>query len=243
MENKEQENVEIVKKGEFDSTPFNIISKSEILTKKDIDKLIPLTQELKETFLKAQVFRTRTEMEISILNDIKHPTPSSKYWQATREQDVMFNELVMLSYNYRKALIKMKLKKEKMDKEEHPLKKELIQVDIEKAMFMLKNQEKIAKERIRELQAWSEIKTREAGRMSESELADVDNHQLISYTQRWIKQSMEMGAGGSPSERQNLFGQLRSGILGCIEKGVISDVLKEFSKEVQDQIKGEYNIQ
>ena len=59
---------EIVK-GELTQTPFNIIQESDILTKEDINKLTPLTQELKETFIKSQVFRTRTEMEVSVLNN------------------------------------------------------------------------------------------------------------------------------------------------------------------------------
>jgi len=46
-------------KGEFDEKPFDLIIESEILTKKEIDRLIPLKNELKETFIKSQVFRTR----------------------------------------------------------------------------------------------------------------------------------------------------------------------------------------
>ena len=61
---------------EYNKTPFNIIQNSDILTQEDLDKLIPLTQELKENFNKSQVFRMRTEMEVSVLNDIKFLTPN-----------------------------------------------------------------------------------------------------------------------------------------------------------------------
>jgi len=229
-------------KGKYDETPFNIIQHSDILTKEDFTDLQVLTSELKETFIKSQVFRTRTEMEVSILNSIKHPTPSSKYWQSVREQNVMFHELVMLSYEYRKNIIKIKKIKKLIEKETDDLEKELLQIEMEKKMFILKNQEKIAKDRIRELKAWSEIKEREAQSMSEEELIEVDNHQLISFTKRWIKQSIIMGVNGSPSERQNLIGQLRSGILSCIDKGILDRVLEDFSIEVKVKIKEEYNI-
>ena len=43
-----------IRKGEYNEMPFNIIQSSDILTKDDIDKLIPLTQELKETFINVQ---------------------------------------------------------------------------------------------------------------------------------------------------------------------------------------------
>ena len=78
--------------------------------------------------------------------------------------------------------------------------------------------------------------------MSKEDLGNVDNHQLASYTQRWIKQSIEMGGGGSPAERQNLHGQLRSGILKCIEMGILDNVLKDFSKDISNKIREEYGL-
>ena len=240
-----------IRKGEYNEMPFNIIQSSDILTKDDIDKLIPLTQELKETFINVQGFRTRTEMEVSVLNNIKFPTPTLKYWQAVKEQNVMFQELVMLSYEYRKNLVEIKqleIKRNKIGERnddislEEELKKELLQIEIEKKIFTSKNQEKIAKERIRELKAWSEIKEREAKQMSKEDLSDVDNGQLIGYTKRWLKQSIEMGGNGSPAERQNLIGQMESGILACIDQGIINKVLEGFPKEIRDKVIEDYGI-
>ena len=37
---------------------------------------------------------------------------------------------------------------------------------------------------------WSEIKAREAMKMTKEELDDVDNHQLLSYTTRFINQAL-----------------------------------------------------
>jgi len=230
-----------IQKAELTTTPFDIIQQSDILTKEDFDILAPLTNELKETFIKAQVFRTRTEMEVSVLNNIKHPTHSSKYWQSIREQNVMFGELVMLSYEYRKNLIEIKILQRDKVKEVDELEEELKQIEIERKMFISKNQEKTAKDRIRELKAWSEIKEREAEYMSIEELSEVDNHQLISYTKRWINQSIIMGNNGSPAERQNLLGQLNSGITLCIQKGILDKVLEDFSEEVKDKVNKEYN--
>jgi len=231
-----------VAKGELTKTPFTIIQGSDILTKEDFDVLAPLALELQEGFKKSQVFRTRTEMEVSVLNDIKHPTPASKYWQAMKEQNVMFSELVMLSYEYRKKLVEIKKIQRDIPLEKDELEKELKQIELEKEMFLLKNQERTAKDRIRELKAWSEIKEREASLMSKNELADVDNHQLISYVKRWIKQSIHMGGTGSPAERQNLLGQLHSGITLCIKEGIMKNVLDGFPEEIQDTIRAEYQL-
>ena len=82
---------------------------------------------------------------------------------------------------------------------------------------------------------------RESAKMSVEELADVDNHQLISYTQHWIGQSIVMRNNGSPAERQNLLGQLRAGILKCIDLGVLNEVLEKFPAHIQDKVKLDYN--
>ena len=231
-----------IMKGEYDNTPFSIITNSKILTEKDFSDLALLSDELKETFIKVQSFRTRTEMEVSVLNNVKFPTSASKYWQSVREQNTMFHELVMLSYEYRKNIVECKILKQTIIKEKNKLKKELLQIELEKKIFISKNHEKTAKARIAEIKEWSEIKERETLNMSKEELDDVDNHQLISYTIRWIKQSILMGNTGSPAERQNLLGQLNSGILLCIQKKIINRVLDKFDEKVVKQISNEYKL-
>jgi hypothetical protein len=224
------------------TTLLDTINNSALLSKDDLDSLEVLSGELQETFVKTQIHRTRTEMEVSVLNSTKFPTPSLKYWQAMREQNVMFTELVILSYEYRRNQIEIKILERDIPKEENLLEQDLLWLEVERKTFIGKQQERVAKARIREIEDWSSIKEREAQQMDQEELADVDNSQLIGYTKRWINQSIIMGGGGSPSERQNLLGQLRSGILVCIEKGILNKVLKGFDPRIQKQIKEEYRI-
>jgi hypothetical protein len=223
-------------------TLLDNINQSSLLSQKDFDSLEELSEELQETFVKTQIHRTRTEMEVSVLNTIKFPTPSLKYWQAMREQNVMFTELVILSFEYRKNLVEIKILKRDIENKHDDLEGELLQIGLEKKIFVGKQQERVAKARIREIEDWSRIKEREAQQMSQEELADVDNSQLIGYTKRWINQSIMMGSNGSPAERQNLLGQLRSGILACISKRILSNVLEGFDPRIQKQIKEEYRI-
>ena len=226
----------------MNKTILDTINQSAILSKSDLNSLEKLSVELQETFTKTQIHRTRTEMEISVLNSTKFPTPSLKYWQAMREQNVMFTELVMLSFAYRKNNVEIKLLERKIKDEQDELEVELLKIEIEKKMFIRKQQERVAKARIREIKDWSDIKGREAQLMSEEELRDVDNSQLIGYTKRWINQSIMMGGNGSPAERQNLLGQLRSGILACINKGILAKVLEGFNPKIQKQILKEYRV-
>ena len=55
-----------------------------VLKPEDAQKIIELKDELTDTWTKKQIFRTETEMRISVLNDCKHPTAASKYWQSVR---------------------------------------------------------------------------------------------------------------------------------------------------------------
>lgn len=224
------------------TSQFDQLFGSEILTKEDLSVVSDLKHELVDTLKKTQIHRTRTEMEVSVLNDVKHPTPASKYWQALREQGVMFNELVMLSFEYRKKQVEVKILERKFGKEQDDLERELLKIEIEKEKYILSNQERVAKARIREIKDWSEIKERESALMDSDNTENVDHHQLISYTKRWIKQSVLMGGNGSPAERQNLLGQLRSGINTCIRLGLLDTVLNGFDIPIQDQIKSEYGV-
>jgi len=218
------------------------IKQSNILDQKSFNELALLSEELKATFETVQIFRTRTEMEVSVLNNLKHPTPASKYWQSVREQNVMFGELASASYEYRIEVVKAKMLARKHNKEKDQLKRELLKIKFEQKCYLLKNMQRVAKDRLRELKEWSEIKKREAAFMDKGDLDNVDNHQLISYTRRWINQTIEMGNNGSPSERQNLLGQLNSGIKLCIKNGIIMNVLEGYNKNIQEKIMLEYGV-
>jgi len=218
------------------------IQESSLLATKFFGILELLSKELEETFNSVQVHRTRTEMEVSVLNNLKYPTPASKYWQSVREQSVMFEGVAMLSFDYRKEKVNIKILSKKIKVETDELEKELLSIELERKMFILNNMERSAKAKVREIQDWSAIKSREAAKMSKEELANVGNHQLISYTRRWINQTIEMGDSGSPSERQNLLGQLRSGINLCIKTGIIHEVLKVYETDIKEQILLEYGV-
>ncbi len=215
-------------KGQLTALPFDIITQSDIVSAGDLTALGEMAPELKENFLKVQVFRTRTEMEISVLNDLKHPTHADKYWQSVREMNVMFNELVMLSYEYRKNLVEIRQLQVKpiADEFEHELNK----IEIEKKTFIARQQERTAKARIEELKNWSEIKAREAAQMTEKELADVDNHQLVSYARRFINQSLVAGDSGSPAEKQNLRGLLVTSLDRCEKRGLLDGIAAEYGE-------------
>jgi hypothetical protein len=206
---------------EFSIQSLAIIEGSSILTGDEFTKLAALKTELQETFRNVQVFRTRTEMEASILNDLKFPTPDSKYWQSVREQNVMFTELVSLSYEYRKNQVE--IKKLIRDMPEDELDAELQKIEIERRLFIATNQERTAKDRIREIQDWHEIKERLIPDMLCGQ-TDADKHQLLSYTIRWLQQLSGLNANTAIAERNNLVGQADKGLKLCRQHGLMKQL-------------------
>ena len=59
-------------------TALATVRGASVLNAADAANLDRLAPELRQTWETAQVFRTRTEMEMSVLNDLKHPTPDAK---------------------------------------------------------------------------------------------------------------------------------------------------------------------
>ena len=124
---------------------------SSILQEEDFKKFKDLTLELKDTWVKKQIFRTETEMRISVLSDYKHPNNASKYWQCIREQNVHFENLVALSFDYRKNDIEIKKIQKKLETEKDELELELIKVELDEKLYAKASMELVAKDRMREL--------------------------------------------------------------------------------------------
>lgn len=207
-----------------------------LITKKAAEVLNDLAHELEETFESVQVHRTRTEMEVSVLNEIQHPTPASKYWQALREQNAMLQGVTLLSFDYREAMVRADILLQKLTDEKDELKCKLLKIKWERKLYLIKDMKRAAKAKIREIKDWSEIKTREARSMTDAELQDVGNHQLVSYTRRWVNQVVEGGLNGSTAERNNLLGQLKSGIKMCESKGMLVSLLSDYEPDIRKKL-------
>ena len=153
-----------------------------VLKEKDAQSVIALREELTDTWTKKQIFRTETEMRISVLNDGKHPTQASKYWQSVREQNAMFEALMGLSFDLRRQEIKrLKLEKKmlKAQNEGDDLKQMELQVDLDENLYGRANMEQVAQDRVRELNTWSKIKSELKDGTFDSE--NVNTHQAESY--------------------------------------------------------------
>lgn len=214
---------------------LDVIQESDLLKKEEFKKLNQIKESLLKTYNTVQMFRTRTEMEVSILNDMKFPTSDSKYWQQIREQNVMFTELVNLSFEYRKNKIEMQRLLEDIDIETNRYDKELLKIDLESRQFRERDMERVQKDRLREIFEWEDIKNKLFPLLQCGD-ENVNDHQLVSYTKRWINELIQQGDSGSPSERGNLYSQLEQGVQQINRLGLLNELLKDYNQGIKDFI-------
>ena len=190
-----------------------------------------LTEELRDTWTKKQMFRTETEMQFSVLNDAKYPTKAAKYWQCVREQNVFLENLMSLSFDYRRAEVKIKRLQEKLNKEEDPLKRELLQIDIDEKTYGKASMQLVARDRMREIKLWSKFKKKFDDGSFDTK--NVNTHQLNSYHLTMKNKAETLTSGSSQPEVFNVLGQLQS-----IER-IKKDIAIENKKK--DDAKLEFN--
>ena len=183
-------------------------SLNNLLDPNDVKEFKELTNELRDTWTKKQVFRTETEMRMSVLQDAKYPTNASKYWQCVREQNVFLENLMSLSFDARRNEVKLKRLQEKLLKEENPLKKELLQIDIDEKTYSVANMQLVARDRMREIKLWSVLKKEFDDGTFDTK--DVNTHQLDSYHIIMKNKAETLTSGSSQPEVFNVLGQLKT---------------------------------
>ena len=183
-------------------------SLNNLLDAEDVSKFKELTSELRDTWTKKQVFRTETEMRMSVLQDAKYPTKASKYWQCVREQNVFLENLMSLSFDARRNEVKLKKLKQKLETEKDPIKRELCQIDIDEKTYSVANMQLVARDRMREIKLWSTLK--KEFNDGSFNTKDVNRHQLDSYAIIMKNKAETLTSGSSQPEVFNVLGQLQT---------------------------------
>ena len=207
----------------------------EMLKPSDANAIVELREELGDNWRKKQIFRTETEMRISVLNDAKHPTNASKYWQSVREQGAMFDALMGLTFDMRRS--KIKRRRIEQDQKEAIAKgddftAEELQIDLDENLFGRANMEKTARDRVRELKLWSQIKKELNDGSFDTEY--VNTHQAESYTHNLQNRVNSLNANSQPAEIVNAAGPLETVKRLKTEDGK----LRQFDGKVSDGMLG-----
>ena len=179
-----------------------------LLNTEDLQSFKGMVDELRDTWTKKQIFRTETEARFSVLQDNRYPTKAAKYWQCVREQSSYLDNLMVLSFDYRRNEAKIKWLEKKLETETDDYKLECYKIDLDEKVFSKASMEQVAKNRIREIKMWSKLKKEfDDGSFNNK---DVNQHQLDSYHKMYLNKSKTITPGTSETEVFNIVGQLQS---------------------------------
>jgi len=184
------------------------LSLNNLLEQGDLSAFKGMVDELRDTWTKKQMFRTETEARFSVLQDNRYPTKAAKYWQCVREQSSYLDNLMSLSFDYRRNDAKIKWLEGKIDREQDEYKATKYQIDLDEARFGKASMEKVAKHRMREIKMWSQLKKEfNDGSFNDK---DVNQHQLESYHKMYAGKAKTINNNTPEAEVFNIIGQLRS---------------------------------
>ena len=183
-------------------------SLNNLLDPEDVKEFKAMTAELRDTWTKKQVFRTETEMRMSVLQDMKYPTKAAKYWQCVREQNVFLENLMSLSFDCRRSEAKVKWLEKKIETEQDEYKLEKYKIDLDEARYGLANMQLVARDRMREIKLWSTLKKEFDDGTFDTQ--DVNKHQLESYHHIMKNKAETLTSGSTQPEVFNVLGQLKT---------------------------------
>ena len=179
-----------------------------LLEPQDLTDFKGMVDELRDTWTKKQMFRTETEARFSVLQDNRYPTKAAKYWQCVREQASYLDNLMTLSFDYRRNEAKIKWLEGKVQTEKDDYKLTKYEIDLDECKFAKASMEKVAKHRMREIKMWSKLKKEfNDGSFNDK---DVNEHQLESYGRQYAEKAKQLTEHSSDTDKFNVLGQLQS---------------------------------
>lgn len=182
-----------------------------VLKPEDAQEVLRLKEELADNWNKKQIFRTETEMRVSVLNDAKHPTPASKYWQSVREMSAHFDAMMNLSFEIRRSdvqRLKLERKMKEAELKGDALEIAEVQIDLDQNLYGRACMEQVAHDRIREIRTWSKIKAElNDGTFDDQE---VNTHQAESLGLRLENRVKALSPNSEPSEVINALGPFQT---------------------------------
>ena len=179
-----------------------------LLEIEELKDLKEMTSELKDTWTKKQMFRTETEARFSVLQDNRYTTPAAKYWQCVREQATYIDNLMTLSFEYRRNQAKINKLEEQIETEKDEHEKVNFQIDLDECRFFKASHERVAHHRMREIKMWSKLK--KEFNDGSFNTKDVNQHQLESYGRQYAIKAKNLTENSDEADKFNVLGQLES---------------------------------
>jgi len=205
-----------------------------VLNDEDAQTILTLKDELMDNWQKKQIFRTETEMRVSVLNDAKHPTNASKYWQSVREMSAHFDALMNLSFDLRKNTVdRLRLEKKVQDliDDEELNRFDIMEanIDLDRNIYDRSCMLQVSKDRVRELSLWSKIKSELDNKTFDTK--NVNTHQAESLHRYFENRVKSLNDASAPGEIMNAMGPYLSFNRMKNEEGTLLNFLGEVPED------------
>jgi len=218
----------------------------DLVRKDDLEALKRIAPRVRTLLEREVVFRTPTEMRISVLNDITFPTPDSKFWQSVREQTAQLEQLVRESFEFKKTkntlqrlrlrqrMLERKLEEcdDDLEREDILLQIEALDISCREKEFQLASIRRVVADRVREIKEWARIQE-ELEPLLEYGVDNPDRHQLVSYLRRFVLEVINYletrPPGTTLGEIHNLRAHIATTVKKAREQGVLEKALAVFS--------------
>lgn len=207
-----------------------------LLSQEQTRTLSKLLDEIREAEGNYVIWRTFTEAAFSVLNDVKFPTPASKYHQAIREQLVFYDQLVVLSFDFREKEIDLAETLEQLETAEGH-EKQRLEVKRDRLQYEIEGIKRQAKDRIRELEMWSGIKDQIVANSPDFDTRNKDTDELIALTIRFCREALlvEKSNCTDPGAIINIISQATSYLTECKRRGIVGQLPSECHKVLREQ--------
>jgi hypothetical protein len=210
-----------------------------VLNEEDANTILSLKDELVDNWHKKQIFRTETEMRVSVLNDAKHPTNASKYWQSVREMSAHFDALMNLSFDLRKNTVEnlrynRQIEELLADPNANRFDIMELEIDIDRNLYDRSCMLQVAKDRVRELSLWSTIKKELDDNSFDVE--NVNTHQAESLHRYFENRVKSLNDSSAPGEIINAMGPYLSFNRLKTDDGKLRNFLGEVPEEKQNRL-------
>lgn len=181
-----------------------------VLESHDAASIVALSDELRDAWNKRQVFRTDTEARFSVLNDGAFPTDASKYWQCIREQTVMLDQLVQLSFDLRRNEVKRERIANALHANKNKDRLTIAEIEIERdeTEWQRATMEQVARDRVREILMWSTLKAELNDGSFDTQ--NVNTHQTESLYAQLEQRRQSLTEHSGPSEILNVMGPMQT---------------------------------
>lgn len=209
-----------------------------VLNEEDANTILSIRDELVDNWQKKQIFRTETEMRVSVLNDAKHPTNASKYWQSVREMSAHFDALMNLTFDLRKNTVdKLRLDKKMQEYKEHHDELDImeLQIEIDRNLYDRSCMLQVSRDRVRELSLWSKIKKELDDNSFDTQ--DVNVHQAESLHRYFENRVKSLNDSSAPGEVMNAMGPYLSLNRMKNEEGKLLNFLGEVPEDTKKKLK------